>query len=42
MRNRKVDRVVGISDRVELFVAVFDPEQNLGRVSSFGGGTFTA
>ena len=32
MRHREVDRIVGISDRVELLVAVLDAEQNLGGV----------
>src|SRR5579864_4017122 len=32
MRNREIDGFVGISDRVELFVAIFDAEQNLDRV----------
>ena len=33
MRDREIDGIVGVSDRVELFVAVLDPEDDLGCVS---------
>ena len=33
MRNREVDSVVGVSDRVELLVAVLNAEQNLGGIA---------
>src|SRR5216684_2285153 len=33
MRNREVDGVVGVGDRVELLVAVLNAEQNLGGVA---------
>src|SRR4029077_19860414 len=32
MRDREADGVVGVGDGVELLVAVFDPEQNLGGI----------
>ena len=33
MRNREVDSVVSVSDRVELLVAVLNAEQNLGGIA---------
>src|SRR5580704_11211131 len=33
MRNREVDTVVSVSDRVELLVAVLNAEQNLGGIA---------
>ena len=33
MRNREVDSVVGVSDRVELLVTVLNAEQNLGGIA---------
>src|SRR6202165_3041710 len=32
MGHRKIDRFVGVGDSVELFVAILDPEQNLGGI----------
>jgi len=42
MRNREVDSVVGVSDGVELFVAILIPNKILVASASLGGGTFTA
>ena len=33
VRHREVDRIVGVSDGVKLFVTILDPKQNLGGVA---------